>query len=139
MEVCAGGTGVYPGGAVYVWKVIFKFGGEIMQDFILREIDRLGEMLALIAKRLGLMGGGGTVDYTVADVKEELSLEGFPMDLDEILRHENPVWFLVEEMKLSDAALESFIDILFHSDLDETVKNGMLDAALAYFAGKGKA
>ena len=108
-----------------------------MQDFILREIDRLGEMLALIAKRLGLIGGGGTVDYTVADVKEEFSLEGFPVDLDEILRHENPVWFLVEEMKLSDQALESFIDILFHSDLDGTVKNGMLDAALAYFAGKG--
>ena len=50
-----------------------------MQDFILREIDRLGEMLALIAKRLGLMGGGGTMDYTVADVKEEFSLEGFPV------------------------------------------------------------
>ena len=107
-----------------------------MQDFILREIDRLGEMLALIAKRLGLMGGG-TVDYTIADVKEEFSLEGFPVDLDEILRHENPVWFLVEEMKLSDQALESFIEILFHSDLEEAVKNGMLDAALAYFAGKG--
>ena len=27
-----------------------------MHDFILREIDRLGEMLALIVKRLGLMG-----------------------------------------------------------------------------------
>ena len=108
-----------------------------MQDFILREIDRLGEMLALIAKRLGLMGGGGTVDYTVEDVKEELSLEGFPVPLDEILRHENPVRFLVEELKLSDQALESFIDILFHSDLDEAVKNGLLDAALAYFAGKG--
>ena len=107
-----------------------------MQDFILKEIDRLGEMLALIAKRLGLMGGG-TVDYTVEDVKEEFSLEGFPVDLDEILSHENPVWFLVEEMKLSDQALESFIDILFHSDLDDAVKNGMLDAALAYFAGKG--
>ena len=108
-----------------------------MQDFILREIDRLGEMLALIAKRLGLMGGDGTVDYTVADVKEEFSQEGFPVALEEILNHENPVWFLVEEVKLSDSALESFIEILFHSDLDEAVKQGMLDAALAYFAGKG--
>ena len=90
-----------------------------MQDFILREIDRLGEMLAHIARKLGLMGGGGTVDYTVADVKEELSLEGFPVPLDEILRHENPVWFLVEEMKLSDSALESFVEILFHSDADD--------------------
>ena len=107
-----------------------------MQDFILKEIDRLGEMLAHIARKLGLMGGGA-VDYTVAHVKEEFSLEGFPVALDEILSHENPVWFLVEEVKLSDQALESFIDILFHSDLDETVKNGMLDAALAYFAGKG--
>lgn len=108
-----------------------------MQDFILREIDRLGEMLALIAKRLGLMGGGGTVDYTVADVKEEFSLEGFPIDLDEILSHENPVWFMVEELKFSDSALESFVEIVFHSDADEAVKEGILDAALAYFAGKG--
>ena len=33
-----------------------------------------------------------------------------------ILRQENPVWYLVEVVKLSDYGLETMIDIVFHSD-----------------------
>ena len=66
-----------------------------MEDFILREIDRLGEMLL------------------------------------------NPVWYLVETEKISDHGLETFIDILFHSDLDEERKTALLDDALSYLDGKG--
>ena len=35
-----------------------------MEDFILREIDRLGEMLMLIARKLGLLDGN-TPDYSL--------------------------------------------------------------------------
>lgn len=41
-----------------------------MEDYILREIDRLGEMLRLIARKLGLLDGD-TPDYSLTDVKEE--------------------------------------------------------------------
>lgn len=34
-----------------------------MEDFILREIDRLGEMLMLIARRLGLLDGKGYYSF----------------------------------------------------------------------------
>ena len=107
-----------------------------MEDFILREIDRLGEMLLLIARKLGLLDGD-TPDYSLTDVKDEFDKENLPLNLDTVLQQDNPVWYLVEEEKLSDHGLESFIDILFHSDLDEDKKVALLNDALAYLDGKG--
>ena len=107
-----------------------------MEDFIIREIDRLGEMLLLIARRLGLMDGD-TPDYSLTDVKEEFDKAGCPIDLDKILQQENPVWYLVEEEKLSDHGLETMIDIFFHSDMAEDRKQALLSDALAYLGGKG--
>ena len=107
-----------------------------MEDFILREIDRLGEMLLMIARKLGLLDGD-TTDYTLTDVKDEFGKTNLPFDLDTVLIQENPVWYLVETGGLSDHALETFIDILFHSDLDEDKKTALLGDSLAYLDGKG--
>ena len=107
-----------------------------MEDFILREIDRLGEMLQLIARKLGLLDGD-TPDYSLTDVKDEFCKAGCPFDLDSLLQQENPVWFLVEQMKLSDNGMETMMDIIFHSDLDEGKKQTLLGDALAYLDGKG--
>ena len=107
-----------------------------MEDYILREIDRLGEMLLLIARRLGLLDGD-TPDYSLSDVKEEFGKVGCPIDLDMVLQQENPVWYLVEKENLSDQGLETVMDILFHSDLDEDRKQALLSDALAYLDGKG--
>ena len=41
-----------------------------MEDFILREIDRLGEMLLIIARKLGLQEDV-MPDYSLLDVKDE--------------------------------------------------------------------
>jgi hypothetical protein len=107
-----------------------------MEDYILREIDRLGEMLLMIARKLGLLDGD-TTDYSLADVKDEFDKVSLPFDLDSVLQQENPVWYLVETWKISDYGLETFIDILFHSDLDENKKAALLNDALAYLDGKG--
>ena len=107
-----------------------------MEDFIIREIDRLGEMLLLIARKLGLLDGD-TPDYSLTDVKDEFGKAGCPIDLDQLLQQENPVWYLVEKEKLSDHGLETMIDIIFHSDLDEDRKQALLSDALAYLDGKG--
>ena len=45
--------------------------------------------------------------------------------------------YLVEKEKLSDHGLETMIDIIFHSDLDEPRKQSLLGDALAYLDGKG--
>lgn len=107
-----------------------------MEDFILREIDRLGEMLLMIARKLGLLDINAP-DYSLNDVKEEFDKAGMPLDLEKVLLQENPVWYLVQSEGLSDHALESFIDILFHSDLEENMKTAILNDALAYLDGKG--
>ena len=107
-----------------------------MEDYIIREIDRLGEMLLMIARKLGLLDGG-TPDYSLADVKDEFDNAACPIDLDALLAQENPIWHLVETEKISDHSLETFIDILFHSDMEEDRKAALLDDALAYLDGKG--
>ena len=71
------------------------------------------------------------------DVKEEFDKENLPFDLDAVLQQENPVWYLVEVVKLSDYGLETMIDIIFHSDLDENKKQALLNDALTYLDGKG--
>jgi hypothetical protein len=106
------------------------------EDFLLREIDRLGEMLMLVARKLGLVDPDSP-DYTLSSVREEFSLASLPIDVDTVLSEENPVWYLVENEHLSDKALESFVDILFHSDLDEERKRALLSDTLAYLDGKG--
>lgn len=107
-----------------------------MEDFILREIDRLGEMLTRIAHKLGLLDGD-MPDYSIADVKEEFDKAGCTIDLDMLLQQENPVRYLVEKEKLSDHGLETMTDIIFHSDFDETRKQALLNDALAYLDAKG--
>lgn len=107
-----------------------------MEDFILREIDRLGEMLMLIARRLGLLNGN-TADCSLTDIKDEFDKTGCPIDLDLVLSRDNPLMYLVEECKLSDHALETMIYIICHSDLDKAKKQTLLYDALTYLDGKG--
>ena len=107
-----------------------------MEDYILREIDRLGEMLLMIARRLGLLDGDKP-DYSLTDVKDEFGMAGCPIDLEMLLQQENPVRYLVETEKISDHGLETLIDLIFHSDLEEDRKAALLDNALAYLDGKG--
>ena len=54
-----------------------------------------------------------------------------------VLQQENPVWYLVENQKISDHGLETFIDIIFHSDMEEDRKVALLNDAIAYLDGKG--
>lgn len=107
-----------------------------MEDYIIREIDRIGEMLLLVARRLGLFLDD-VPDYSLVDVKEEFGKAGCPIDLDNLLLQENPVRYLVEEEKVSDHGLETVVDIIFHTDLDEARKKALLEDALAYLDSKG--
>ena len=93
-------------------------------------------MLLMIARKLGLLDSA-TPDYSMTDVKDEFGKAGCPIDLETFLQQENPIWYLIEKEKLSDHGLETMIDIIFHSDLDEDRKQALLSDALAYLDGKG--
>ena len=43
----------------------------------------------------------------------------------------------MENLNISDHGLETFIDILFHSDLPEATKTALLSDALSYLDAKG--
>lgn len=107
-----------------------------MEDFILREIDRIGEMLALIARRLGLLDGD-TPDYSIEDVKQEFNKVDLPFSVDTVLGKENPVLYLVNKVNISNQGLETLMDILFHSDIDEARKTSLLSDALTYLDSRG--
>ncbi len=107
-----------------------------MEDYIIREIDRIGELLVLIARRLGLWEGDNP-DYSMDDVKDEFEKNYIPLDLDTILRQKSPIQYLVETQPVSEQGLETFIDILVHSDLEDNKKVSLLNEAIAYLDSKG--
>ncbi len=107
-----------------------------MEDYILKEIDKIGQMLFHIATKLGLFDSHSP-DYTLADVKREFNDGNLPFNLDTVLQLDNPVLYLVEDVKLSDVAIETLVEIIFHSDLCEDKKNALLKDALTYLDSKG--
>ena len=107
-----------------------------MEDYLIREIDKIGEMLMHVARRLGLIGQE-TPKYSVEDVKAEFGKASLPLELDAILQKPNPVRYLVDTKKLSDQGLEAFVDIVFHSDLPDPQKQALLADALAWLDSKG--
>ena len=58
-----------------------------MEDFILREIDRLGEMLLIIARKVGLQEDV-MPDYSLLDVKDEFEKAVCPINLAALLERE---------------------------------------------------
>ena len=107
-----------------------------MEDYILREIDRIGKMLQQIAERLGLFKSE-PLDYTLADIQTELGREDWQIDLEQILQQEHPIAYLVTEVHLSDQALESLVEILFYAHIEEQARQTLLEDAVAYLDGKG--
>lgn len=107
-----------------------------MEDYILREIDRIGELLQHVARKLGLLKDD-VPSYSLTDVQTEFDNVEIPWTLDEVLAHDNPILYLVEEHNISEKGLELFVEILFHTDLDESRKQAILKDAISYLEGKG--
>ncbi|MBO7070194.1 MAG: hypothetical protein J6W09_02750 [Bacteroidales bacterium] len=107
-----------------------------MEDYILREIDRIGEMLMKIARKMGLFLDD-VPKYSISDAQAEFERADCTIDLDSLLNQEFPVQFLVQEKGLSVQALELIVDIIFHSDAEESKKVSLLNDALSYLDGKG--
>ena len=108
-----------------------------MEDFILREIDKIGELLFHLARKLGLFKED-IPQYTVADVQSELIQVSLNIDLTPIVNQEYPIYYLVEHEKVTLKALEALTDILVHtSDISEEKKKEILNDALTYLDSKG--
>lgn len=105
-------------------------------DYLIREIDRIGEMLVQIAHRLGLFGEQDKA-IPLDTIKAEVADSELELDIDEVLGQDQPVIWLVEQKHFSDKALETFTDILMHSDTDDETKQTFLYGAVSYLDSKG--
>lgn len=98
-----------------------------MEDYLIREIDKIGEMLALIASKLGLGTSAIQSDALAGQLNVEL-LQSLDIDIYEILSKDNPLEYLVSEKGFSDRNLESLAMMMYQaipssSSLDAFIKN----------------
>jgi len=107
-----------------------------MEDYLIREIDRIGEMMVEIARRLGILSNTASrinqvkLKDSFADMKLELNL-------DEIIKMEFPIQYLVEEQNFTDNAIEGFTNLIAHSDFDQNAVRNLLNDAITYLDGRG--
>ena len=107
-----------------------------MEDFILKEIDKIGELVAGIASKMGIYKEN-IPDYTIADVQSEFAANKTGIDLDAIVKQQYPISYLVEQEKVTLKALETITDIIYHSDIDGKKKKEILNDALTYLDSNG--
>ena len=107
-----------------------------MEDYLTREIDRFGELLLAIAHKMGLFLDE-IPQYPLSDLDAEFDRTKLPLNLDTILAQEYPVLYLVDHEDISDHGLEAFVELLFHSDLEESRKQEILQDAINYLDNKG--
>ena len=107
-----------------------------MEDYLIREIDRIGELLVKVARRLGLFLDD-VPHYSVADIKAEMEKVQLSLNIDEILTKDTAVLYLIEHENISEKGLEAFTEIIIHSDWDEAKKSVILKDAIQYLDSKG--
>jgi hypothetical protein len=107
-----------------------------MEEYIKREIDRFVELLLAIAHKMGLFLDD-VPEYPLSDLDAEFERVQLGLDLDDVLAREYPVLYLVEHKNISDRGLEAFVELLFHSDLEDARKEEILQDAVNYLDNKG--
>ena len=83
-----------------------------MEDYILREINRIGELIAALLDKIGLLKKSGAPELIRETAKTELD-EQLDLDIDTLLAGEDFIATLVGEYGFSDADLEKFAELLF--------------------------
>ena len=83
-----------------------------MEDYILREINRIGELIAALMAKIGLMRQSASPEQIRTTAKTELA-EKLDIDIDTLLDEPDFIATLVGEYGFSDADLEKFAELLF--------------------------
>ena len=108
-----------------------------MEDYILKEIDKIGLILQKIAIKLKIMDENkSSAGCTMIDIKAAFTEYGLNFDPAAVLSEKHPVSFLVDTLHLSDEALELFVLTMLHSDIPEASKQRLLSDAITYLDSK---
>ena len=108
-----------------------------MEDYILKEIDKIGLILQKIAIKLKIMDENkDNAGCTMRDIKAACTEYGLNFDPAAVLSEKHPVSFLANTLHLSDEALELFVLTMLHSDIPEASKQRLLSDAITYLDSK---
>lgn len=108
-----------------------------MADYIQKQIDMLGQMLQMLAKKLGL-NSGYEPHYDIDTIIEVANGCELNINIREIIESADPTAYMVEKLGFSDEALETFTEIIVKSEAEEETKKRVLDGTIGYLESKGK-
>lgn len=83
-----------------------------MEDYILREINRIGELIAALMAKIGLMRQSASPEQIRTTAKTELA-EKLEIDIDTLLDEADFIGRLTDEYGFGDQELDKFAELLF--------------------------
>ena len=83
-----------------------------MEDYILREINRIGELIAALMAKIGLMRQSASPEQIQTTAKTELA-EKLDIDIDTLLDEADFIGRLTDEYGFGDQELDKFAELLF--------------------------
>ncbi|MEG1885696.1 MAG: hypothetical protein RR182_05360 [Alistipes sp.] len=83
-----------------------------MEDYILREIDKIGKVIEAILFRIGILKKSNNDETLYETTKVEL-LERLDLDIDTLLENENFTDILIGKYGFSNNNLEKFAELLY--------------------------
>ena len=86
-----------------------------MEDFLMKEIDKIGEMLSLIASKLGLGGTTPQSEEMALQLNSEL-VDKLDIDIYHLLEMPQPLDYLTSERGFSNSNIES-LTLMLHQTL----------------------
>lgn len=84
----------------------------IMEDYILREIDKIGKLIEALLQKAGILRRSGAGEAVCETAWTELA-EALDLDIDTLLAREDFIGVLTREYGFSDENLEKFAELLF--------------------------
>ena len=79
-----------------------------MEDYILREINRIGELIAALMAKIGLMRQSASPEQIRTELAEKLDI-----DIDTLLDEPDFIGRLTDEYGFGDQELDKFAELLF--------------------------
>jgi hypothetical protein len=107
-----------------------------MEDYLIREIDRIGEMLAYIASKLGLGSMPEQSEVLGRQLNSEL-VKALDIDYEVLLAMSAPIEYLVVEKCFTNANLEELAVMMYRALPASDKLNGFLSDVTAYLDHQG--
>ena len=94
-----------------------------MEDYILREIDKIGKLIEALLQKAGILRRSGAGEAVCETARTELA-EALDLDIDTLLAREDFIGVLTREYGFSDENLEKFAAVRFRGRFARSGRDG---------------